>query len=118
VARPEVELTGYVESLSPYYRRATVVVAPMRLGAGVKVKSAIAMLWGLPVVATSVAAEGVAEHEQFFAVEDDAAAIADALVAVLRNPGSAARVRAQAFAWAHEAYSATAYLRSLDVVYR
>ena len=112
-----VRLTGYVESLSPFYRRASVVVAPMRLGAGVKLKSVVAMLWGLPVVATSVAAEGVTGPEVFCAVEDDSRDFADAVIAVLKDPSSTRDVRARAFAWSHDAYSTAQYQRSVEQLY-
>ncbi len=112
-----VQLTGYVDSLSPYYRRASVVVAPMRLGAGVKLKSLVAMLWGLPVVATSVAAEGVTGPQVFYAVEDDPTDFANAVVAVLKDPSSADGVRARAFAWSHDTYSTAQYRRSLERLY-
>ena len=112
-----VELTGYVDSLAPYYRRATVAVAPLRLGAGVKLKTAAAMLWGLPVVATSVAAEGVADPDLFLAVEDDAAALGRALVVALRDPSAGKDARERAFRWSHGRYSSEAYARSLEEVY-
>ncbi len=113
----KVTLTDYVDSLSPYYRRASVVVAPMRLGAGVKLKSLVAMLWGLPVVATSVAAEGVTGPQVFYAVEDDSADFADAVVAVLKDPSSADDVRARAFEWSHDSYSTAQYRRSIEQLY-
>jgi glycosyltransferase involved in cell wall biosynthesis len=116
-AAPDVELTGYVDTLAPYYQRATVAVAPLRLGAGVKLKSAVAMLWGLPVVATSVAAEGVADPNLFFAVEDDAEGLARALVSALREPSAAVDVRDRAFEWSHGRYSSTTYARSLEEIY-
>jgi glycosyltransferase involved in cell wall biosynthesis len=112
-----VQLTGYVDSLSPYYQRASVVVAPMRLGAGVKLKSVVAMLWGLPVVATSVAAEGVTGPQVFYSVEDDSTDFASAVAAVLKDPSSADDVRARAFAWSHETYSTAQYRRSLEHLY-
>jgi glycosyltransferase involved in cell wall biosynthesis len=112
-----VRLTGYVKSLGPYYERASVVVAPMRLGAGVKLKSVVAMLWGLPVVATRVGAEGVSGPQVFLAVEDHSESFAKALIGVLKDPASARDVRDRAYRWSHDTYSPASYLRSLDRVY-
>ncbi|HYN85336.1 MAG TPA: glycosyltransferase [Pyrinomonadaceae bacterium] len=53
-----VRVAGYVPDAGPFWRGARVVVAPLRFGAGVKGKVGEAMSYGLPVVATSVAAEG------------------------------------------------------------
>jgi glycosyltransferase involved in cell wall biosynthesis len=112
-----VELTGYVPSLSPYYQRADVVVAPMRLGAGVKLKSVIAMMWGLPIVATLVGAEGVPGPQVFVAVEDESEAFSRSVVDVLKDPSSAHDVRARAYTWSQDTYSTTGYLRSLEKLY-
>jgi glycosyltransferase involved in cell wall biosynthesis len=115
--RGSVEVTGYVESLSPYYRRAAVVVVPVRLGAGVKVKAVVALLWGLPVVTTTTGAEGVTGPDVFFAVEDDAARFADAVVRALTDPAAAAEAGARAHHWSHGIYSASSYAGALDRIY-
>nr|WP_239523303.1 glycosyltransferase family 4 protein [Geodermatophilus normandii] len=112
-----VELTGHVESLAPYYRRASVAVAAMRLGAGVKLKCIVAMMWGVPVVATSVGAEGVEGPDVFLAVEDDATDLADTVVRALTQPGPALEVAARAHSWSHAQYSSAAYRRALEDLY-
>ncbi|SNS90258.1 Glycosyltransferase involved in cell wall bisynthesis [Geodermatophilus saharensis] len=112
-----VELTGQVESLAPCYRRASVAVSPMRLGAGVKLKGVVAMLWGVPVVATTVGAEGIEGQDVFVAVEDDAAAFASAVARVLTDPGPALEVAARAHAWSHARYSSQGHRRVLQALY-
>jgi hypothetical protein len=89
----------------------------MRLGAGVKFKSIVAMLWSLPVVATVVGAEGVAGPDVFLSVNDDGRRLAQSVIDVLKDPASAYEVSARAYAWSHGIYSAATYLRSLDSVY-
>jgi len=59
LASEDVIVTGYVEDLSPYLLRSRVSVAPLRYGAGMKGKIGEALSWGLPVVTTSVGAEGM-----------------------------------------------------------
>lgn len=54
-----VHYRGYVEDLGSAYKRASLVVAPLRSGTGVKNKVIEAMAHGVPVVATSLAAEGI-----------------------------------------------------------
>ena len=63
-----------------------VSVAPLRYGAGVKGKVNMAMSFGLPVVATSVAVEGmhVAAGDDVL-VADDAAAFAEAVIRAYRD---------------------------------
>ena len=54
-----VTVTGYVPSTEPYLQKARVSIAPLRYGAGMKGKIGEAMAYGLPVVTTSVGAEGM-----------------------------------------------------------
>jgi glycosyltransferase involved in cell wall biosynthesis len=62
-------ITGFVEDPLPYFEKAKLAVAPLRLGAGVKVKVLEALSAGLPVVATSVGAEGIT-HENLFIADE------------------------------------------------
>lgn len=54
-----IVVTGYVESIEPYYRRATIVVAPMQTGAGIQNKIIQAMSYACCVVTTPIGAEGL-----------------------------------------------------------
>ncbi|BCX89351.1 O-antigen biosynthesis protein [Methylomarinovum tepidoasis] len=51
-------VTGHVEDTLPYLKRSHISIAPLRYGAGMKGKIGEAMAAGLPVVTTSVGAEG------------------------------------------------------------
>jgi glycosyltransferase involved in cell wall biosynthesis len=54
----DVRIRGYVPNVEPYLREARVFVAPLRFGAGIKGKVGEAMAHGIPVVTTSIGAEG------------------------------------------------------------
>lgn len=54
-----VELPGYAAELQPYWERSRVFVVPLRAGGGMRVKILDAWMWGVPVVSTSVGAEGL-----------------------------------------------------------
>ena len=65
-------VTGYVPSTAPYLENARVSVAPLRYGAGMKGKIGEAMALGLPVVTTSIGAEGMGlVHEKTAFITDD-----------------------------------------------
>jgi succinoglycan biosynthesis protein ExoO len=68
---PGVEYLGVVPDLDPLYRRAGVVVSPLRVGSGLKIKLVEALGWGKAIVGTSVSLQGIG------ALVDDAMAIAD-----------------------------------------
>ncbi|MHB1956857.1 MAG: glycosyltransferase, partial [Sulfobacillus sp.] len=63
LASPFVRVVGYVENLDPCFESHRVFVAPLRYGAGEKGKIANSLSHGLPVVTTSVGAEGMAMVE-------------------------------------------------------
>jgi glycosyltransferase involved in cell wall biosynthesis len=76
-----VELLGYVPDLRSLYETARVVIVPMRVGSGVKVKCLEAVQYGVPVVSTPVGAEGLSLRDpRAVVVASDAAAFADAVL--------------------------------------
>ena len=86
LASEHVIVHGYVEDIAPYMDGCRVSVAPLRYGAGVKGKVNMAMSYGLPVVATAVAVEGmhVAPGEDVL-VAADADAFAESVIRVYRD---------------------------------
>ncbi len=59
LAGENVVLLGFVASLRVLYSSARIAIAPIRMGAGVKIKTMEALQYGVPVVATTVGAEGM-----------------------------------------------------------
>lgn len=55
----DVNVTGYVKDIAPYFENCRVFVAPLRFGAGMKGKIGQSMMYGLPVVTTTIGAEGM-----------------------------------------------------------
>jgi len=56
--RSNVKIVGTVDDLSEYYLNADAVVSPILFGAGMKVKTAEALMYGKPMFATDEALEG------------------------------------------------------------
>lgn len=59
LASSRVDVAGWVEDLDPLLRRSRLMVAPLRFGAGVKGKVTQCLAIGLPVVTTTLGAEGL-----------------------------------------------------------
>jgi len=83
-----VEVTGAVPDVRPYLARASVVVVPLRMGGGSRLKILEAMAMGRPVVATTVGAEGLdLEPSRHILVADDPTALTEKTAFLLKNQG-------------------------------
>jgi GT2 family glycosyltransferase/glycosyltransferase involved in cell wall biosynthesis len=83
---PDVRFLGEVPDLRDFYGRISVAVAPIRFGAGVNIKTAEALQFGVPVVATSAGAAGLAEdRDDAVWVADDPGAFARAILRLLSD---------------------------------
>ncbi|RYZ45040.1 MAG: glycosyltransferase, partial [Sphingobacteriales bacterium] len=59
LAAPDVQVTGFVKDLSAMYASASIVVAPLRFGAGTQNKVLEAMAMGVPVVSRNIGFNGL-----------------------------------------------------------
>jgi GT2 family glycosyltransferase len=83
LARPGIVVAGWVPDLDPLLEGSRVMVAPLRFGAGMKGKVTQSLAAGLPVVATTVAAEGLgAQDGRELHIADDPAEFARRVVAL------------------------------------
>jgi glycosyltransferase involved in cell wall biosynthesis len=58
-ACPQVEFTGFVDDIRPYFARSGICIVPILSGGSTRLKIVEAMAWGTPVVSTRVGAEGL-----------------------------------------------------------
>jgi glycosyltransferase involved in cell wall biosynthesis len=81
-----VVVTGQVPDIRPFFARAQVFVAPLRIGGGTRVKILEAMAMRRPVVATSLACEGLdVTHGDSLMVADTPKEFAQAVIGLLRD---------------------------------
>jgi glycosyltransferase involved in cell wall biosynthesis len=81
-----VYVPGFIDVVEPYFHRARVFICPVRFGAGVKGKLTQALACGLPIVTTSIGAEGMhLEHNKSCLVADTAKDFANAVVQLYTN---------------------------------
>jgi glycosyltransferase involved in cell wall biosynthesis len=79
IASDSIIVTGFLEDPTPYFLRASLGVAPLTEGAGIKVKTLEMLAAGLRVVSTPIGAEGIPESDNLIVTEiqDMARAIAE-----------------------------------------
>ena len=97
---PNVRIYGYLEDARQFYGRALFTFVPLLSGGGIRIKILEAMAMELPVVTTTVGAEGIEAGEQQGVFRcDDPYRFAQAIQDLLSNPewvkklGKAARQR-------------------------
>lgn len=90
---PRVEVTGTVPDIRPFLERAAVVVVPLHVGGGTRIKIFEAMAMGRPVVSTTLGAEGLQVGPgRDILIADDPAAFAAETLALLNDRGLAERI--------------------------
>ncbi len=105
-ASPSVEIVGGVKSVLPHLHEAAVFVVPLRIGGGTRLKIYEAMAAQVPIVSTTVGAEGLdVENGSDIVLADDPGSFARSVVELLRAPerrraiAMAASATASRFDW-------------------
>ena len=82
-----IEVTGRVPSVIEHLRQSAVIIVPLRIGGGTRLKIYEAMATAKAVVSTTVGAEGLdVHHGRDIMLADDAPSFAQAVIMLLRDP--------------------------------
>jgi glycosyltransferase involved in cell wall biosynthesis len=93
--RPEVGvfMHGFVEDIRSHLEESQILVAPLRVGSGTRIKILEAMASATPVVSTTIGAEGLeCAHEENILLADDLKGLAAACVRLLRDRAECVRL--------------------------
>ena len=83
ITHKNIEFLGFVENVEPYFLNSKLMIAPLRYGAGVKGKIGQAFEYYLPVVTTSIGAEGMfLENDINAIIVDNATDFANKIIEV------------------------------------
>jgi glycosyltransferase involved in cell wall biosynthesis len=116
---PNIRVHGFVEDLATLYAAADVGVVPVRAGGGTRIKVLEAFAHGVPVVTTSLGAEGIdAVDGEHLLVADDAEAFAQACLRVKERPELAVRLADRAAVLLDARYSPARVDAAVAKVYR
>jgi len=82
-----IEVSGRVPSVVEHLRQSAVVIVPLRIGGGTRLKIYEAMATGKAVVSTTIGAEGLdVRNGHDIVLADDPASFAQAVIMLLRDP--------------------------------
>lgn len=112
---PSIKLCGFIEDINQYLEKSRVFIAPLRFGSGMKVKVLEGMYRGLPVVTTSIGAEGLEVNSNtHLLISDDAEAFAQQCIRLLEDKKLWERLRDSSREIAAKKYTWEPLFKSMD----
>jgi glycosyltransferase involved in cell wall biosynthesis len=109
-----VTVTGLVPDIAAELARTDVCAVPIRFGGGTRIKILEAFAHRIPVVATTIGAEGLdVENGQQLLLADDASSFAAACASLLRDDALRSQVTASANAHWHERFTEAAFQQAV-----
>ncbi len=102
-----IKILGFVtdEELAERYNSCRISVVPLRVGAGIKGKVIEAMRFGIPVVTTTIGAEGILGAEDILCVEDDPDKMAKRLIALYNDENDLKNKSSRSYKYILDNYS-------------
>lgn len=101
-----ITVTGFVDDILPYFHASNIFVAPFRIARGIQNKILQAFASGLPVISTSMGAEGIlCESGDNIEIGDEASAMVEAFNTLINDREHYLKVRAKALATIDKHYS-------------
>lgn len=118
LASTSVRPIGYVADPETYFHDCRVFVSPLRFGAGMKGKIGHSMSFGVPVVTTTIGAEGLMLLDGENAlIADTPEAFASAVVRLYTDEALWSRIAAASVAHIHRHFSETAARRRIATLF-
>jgi polysaccharide biosynthesis protein PslH len=109
---------GYVDDVETFFHTCRVFVVPIRAGGGMRVKILDAWDRGLPIVSTTIGAEGIAcESGKDILIADDPESFAGEIVRILQDDDYAQRLRTAGRVTVEQRYNWQRVYQAWDQVY-
>ncbi|MBC6111027.1 glycosyltransferase [Pedobacter sp. CCM 8938] len=98
LANIDVIVPGYIEDVSKYFLNAKIFIAPLRYGAGMKGKIGQSLEFGLPIVSTTIGAEGMnLIHEKNVLIADQSKDFANQIITIYQDEQLWTKIKKNAF---------------------
>lgn len=114
-----VKCEGFVDTITEYYDRSYIFISPLFVGSGIRVKILEALSFGLPVIATTVGAEGIdlSQKDGLF-VSDSPEMQAKIISDLFQQPDKLTSISLQAVQSVKESYDAANIIKKTLKVYQ
>ena len=113
-----LDVVGFADKIEPYLAETAVFLVPLLAGGGMRVKIIDGWKWGMPIVSTTIGAEGIhAVPGENILIADSPTAFAAATLALLQSPARAQALANSGRAWLEEHYDWRKVYQRWDVVY-
>jgi glycosyltransferase involved in cell wall biosynthesis len=113
-----LEVTGYVDDPRPYLAETAVFIVPLLAGGGMRVKIIDGWTWGMPIISTTVGAEGVeTQPGETMLIADTPQDFAQATLSLLQNRTEADRLAQAGRQWVMEKYNWAKTYQQWDQIY-
>ncbi len=113
-----IAVTGYVADPQPYLENAAVFVVPLFSAGGMRVKIVDGWRWGLPIVSTTIGAEGIHYRDgENILIANSPEDFSRAVLRVLSEPELAQRLRRNGRRWVEQHYDWQKVYSAWDAVY-
>jgi len=118
-SEPSIEVLGAIDDIREAFASAHMLLAPIRSGKGTRYKVLEAMITGTPVVATTLAAEGLdLQSGRDVLIADTASALAVASVKLLKDKSLQEKLASAGEKIVRQGYSWDTIAKHLDKVYK
>lgn len=105
-ASPDIIITGYVKDVREYISKSKLVVVPLRIGGGMRIKILEAMAMGKAVISTPIGAEGInAKNDEEIIIRDGENDLANAVVELIFNDEERMKIGESAFKFVSGKYA-------------
>jgi sugar transferase (PEP-CTERM/EpsH1 system associated) len=102
---PGIEVTGTVADVRPHLSRSSIMILPLRVGGGTRIKVFEAMAAGLPIVSTSVGVEGLCTTDgEHVLIGDDSERFANQTLRLLQDASLRRSLAERARLWVKERF--------------
>ena len=113
-----IEVLGFVPEVETILAETAVFVVPLRAGGGMRVKILDTWCWALPIVSTSIGAEGIDIRDgENILIADTPEAFSAAVLRAANDTALNQRLRANGRQWVEEKYNWKTIYRAWDEVY-